>query len=716
MNEIIDDEWVETDLTQPDRVEASPEVIESKDEWVESPLGGGEAPPSGEGFTGALRDAAKNLAKYAIEVQRGPFDVSPITGETKVSETLVGLGRTVIGVSQAAKQNYLMMTDPEAAADYSEKVYEEKKFFEETPVGQSLYGVIGQQATGLLAGGGVGAALGMIPKASTTVLGRVASNTFLGGLIGASTVTKDEAEKVDSILASAGLSVSFSAGSELFRRYHNTAQRVLDASLENPALKDHVLAAKDLQRKGYPMSAADLTGDPIIRDLDQYATMATGSTRQALLFKKGQVDHAVNKLEQAVNDLGGKRNPAVVGERIKGAYKDLVKNLNEQRSTSFNHHMDEAKKIVGDRKVFSVINFKKKLDDMISEYGDPALGSSSSSIANELRRIREAFFAPTAKGGVVPVDKVDIDRFQKLLSSYTKKAAGDEKLFTTILDPKTDKTVANRLLSALKTDLTQSSKGFAGLGAEELRKARAAYAIGSKAISKLQYNALGKMLNTPDLYDGEAVFKRLISLNPSSKSKVVDVLDSVDPQIMNNARSTVLANALDRAKDPGNVINIDKVALSKYLPKGGDFDALFGDSSARRGITDAVNYLNIISKSPNPFKSSSVIKEAEAIGGNLSGLNQIFIVKSFIKYGAARKVADLVYAPGGKLALETLSRPDAYIVQDMKRNPEKYAAISALVLNIFEDKPEVSEATANIENKYNDMSENVGDLMSFGQK
>lgn len=641
----------------------------------------------GEGL--GLSDQELAARRQAVEEQmtRGPMDVSPETGETKLSEQLIGAGRGFTELGQGAKQTYLMATGtPEESEAYTQQILAEQQAWEASPVGGSndaqAFKFLAQAAPGLVIPGSIGA----------SAVSKVATAGALGGLYGLTNITEDAGQKVFSALTSAGLSSAFAASSELYNHYRNYAMsRIKDATL-NPDLKQKVDEAITLSGtdeaavaaggQRYPLSAAEQTLDPVLLEMDDYVKGAPGSINKALSYRLGQVKRAVDEVNTNINQLGGAKDPAVIGDNIKDAYESAVKGLDTVRDNMWKYHMDKAKQMVGDKKVFTVINFKQKLDDIITEYDNPTYGSASVRIANELKKIRRGFFKETSTGGVVPVDKVSIDGFKNLMSNYSKKASGDGRLFSEFVDSKTDKVVAKRLIGALKQDLSASEKGFADLGATELREARKSYLLNTKAITDIQKSTLGKMFDTKNVYDGEVVYGKLINMHPSAQKKAIDLIDQIDPGILDNVRATVLNNALVNSKQVGKVIDYDVKTFLKNLPKDDQFDMLFSGYASKGELADTMNYIRRISNTANVEKTAGFIREAEQSASAGVSLHPVFTVKALIKYGSPKYIANILYDPNRRMAAKLAAEN----MEVITKNYNKYIpGIAELI--------ELSEAT-----------------------
>ncbi len=350
-------------------------------------------------------------------------------------------------------------------------------------------------------------------------------------------------------------------------------------------------AAAASKRSGIPLTLGQETGSPSLRFTENRLRELFPSAGTAEKDSIRQISAGMDAVDRLATKMSG-RVPAgqeagaykeALGRQLSQTFDATVSKLNQARKTQADADFGEVRRIAGEKPVIKFQNVLEELNQIIAENKGVASGDAKK-IAKQAETIRKAISeapAPTKigyagagyqPGAHAPVPKVQtIGNAMKTRSAWGDAAARTGNIFTDI-DPNLNQRMAKRLFGAVNKDFEAAGNGTGDI-ARALKSANQNYAKASRSLEVLQENALSKILGrdiVDDLGIGgtastqapEKLAQRFLAMQPSEARVVTAILKKHAPGVLDDAKATVLRNALEESR--GTVPGGPEMSFAKF--------------------------------------------------------------------------------------------------------------------------------------------------------
>ena len=310
-------------------------------------------------------------------------------------------------------------------------------------------------------------------------------------------------------------------------------------------------AARASQASGIPLTLGQETGSKALQFSENRLKELFPSKGVAAADELRQVAAGVNRVTELADQVSKRAtaDPEAIGNQLRTAYKDTVTKLDKMRDTQAKTDYGAVRKAAGDQKVIGYKNTLDELDKIITENKGVPPGGDAAKIAAQATAIRDFI---TKQGTATVGDAM------KTRSAWGKAARRTGNVFSDI-DPNANQVLAKRLFGAVNRDFDAASTANTPI-ASLLKTANANYAKASQSLDFVQKSALGKLLGE-DVVDAlgtgatastkapEAIAKRYLTMTPSEARSVTNILEQHAPEALQDAKSFVLRNGLEQAKN-----------------------------------------------------------------------------------------------------------------------------------------------------------------------
>jgi len=342
-----------------------------------------------------------------------------------------------------------------------------------------------------------------------------------------------------------------------------------------------------LQEKIGPLTLSEISGVKFLRQIEDflrgyYLTRGQGAD---LAFE--QIESTAVAIQNLMKQLYGKtgKDVGILGNKITGAYEDILDNLIKQRKDNADIGFENLTKLVnrktnevvdfGDIPMISTDNFVAKLDTLIKQYKPKGTGDDT--LYRSLIDARASMVDDT--GGANMLTALE---FQNLISQYSAAAAGTGSVFKDLATA-AQKRPARELLDALNIDLDQTianglqgnvklkqmSKTIQSEIAQRLQDVRSLYKTDSDLIKALEDSFLSKFIESGK--SAEDVVTQFTKLNATELDEALTFLrNNGYDDVINQLKSTVVEDALLKSSRPIEDLTFEaeKLAQASEAKKG----------------------------------------------------------------------------------------------------------------------------------------------------
>jgi len=355
-------------------------------------------------------------------------------------------------------------------------------------------------------------------------------------------------------------------------------------------------AARASQASGIPLTLGQETGSTALKFTENRLRELFPSAGTAHADELAQVTAGANRVNDLADQMskGSTADPEAIGLRLRSAYNGTVKKIDAMRDMQAKTDYDAVRQLAGDKPVIGYKNTMSALDRIIAEHENvPA--ADSRKIVSQARSIKDALTETRAGAPGAPASPIlgasgqplrpaipaaptttgtathTINDAMKTRSAWGKAARRSGNIFSDI-DPNANQVLAKRLFGAINRDFDDASTAATPI-AKALKTANTNYKQASDSITFVEKSALGKLLGE-DVADAafsgqaastkapELIAKRYLNMQPSEARSVTAILQQHAPDVLNDARSFVLRNGLEAAKN--DVPGAPPISFAKF--------------------------------------------------------------------------------------------------------------------------------------------------------
>ena len=442
---------------------------------------------------------------------------------------------------------------------------------------------------------------------------------------------------------------------------------------EADALQSSARGRRLEKMTGTKMTLGQLSGDPQILRME---AEAAGQAKEE--FYRTQMPRMKRYFDRIAEKFDPKRTPdAKMVQEMEGAFDEYMGVLRTYRRLGWAEDMGKVSQAAGDSFTMVPKNLMSKLQTLSEEHlkiGSKLTPAESAVFGKEIDKI-------LAKG------HIDIGDLDSLLQQYTQEGAKSGNLFKD-MQPNTARRLAGELRDALEKDMDAFSVPDVGPGRKgsevvaALKQARTNYAKASEAIDEMHGTVLERWFGKEGHLVPETVLDKLSKLPPSELRRVTEVVNTIDPSIMERARGQFINGAVNKTykavrKSGEPAFAMEQVA--KYLEQNPEhFRAAFPKNTDRQDILTGIATLRHLS---NRIPDVPEMSLKEFVGGGaINAINRDpgFIARHITKAFAPGQMSKLLFTDEGRMLLTTLQTPSPSWAQ-------KAAAAAALNRIMVED-------------------------------
>lgn len=452
----------------------------------------------------------------------------------------------------------------------------------------------------------------------------------------------------------------------------NIRNRTYGKAMESPVASERT---QSFQAQGVPSSVAQDTGVPGHVSLEMSAAKSTHGQRVSQDLRNNQVDAIEARTNDIMSNISSKSaSPESVTTAISNVHSGAVKSMKGARKSNWEQQWEQINKQAGNKEVVLPKNLIAELEAIKAEQTSPLMGQEAKGIVSEINeRLSTAFRTLPPKK--VDLQNIDVNNLpaasattelrglkskdvQNIMHDLTRDSFGTGKLLEQG-NAGIDKALAGRLRTAFEKDLAEQNSPIIGM----INDARSTYGAASQKIKRLGNSVIGKLVNAGDKADIDAVTiaERLNTMRPSQVKALIKTLDVHDPAVTNQVRRYYLETALEKAhKLPsGSVSESRDFVESQFLsalPKGRNFDIVYGGSTSKKDVLDMVNIVNRLQELKHSGTGKSLAQEGRDVAGSATGLvmgnaqSLIFAIRSAADFITPKATARMMMTPEGKAA------------------------------------------------------------------
>ena len=321
-------------------------------------------------------------------------------------------------------------------------------------------------------------------------------------------------------------------------------------------------AQRASQASNIPLTLGQETGNKALTSVENRLRELFPSKGTAHADELAQVTAGAKRVDELAARMGNATGDAeAIGNQLRSSYKNTVQNVDKLRSSQAATDYGAVRTMANGKPVIAYKNTLDALDQIIQQNKNVPAGDAVK-IAKQAQQMRDLL----QKQGTATVDDA-----MKTRSAWGKAAGRTGNVFSDI-DPNANQMLAKRLFAAVNKDFDDASTAQTPV-AQALRKANQNYAKSSQSIDFIKKSALGKLLGedvTDAAFSGqtastkapELIAKRYLSMNPSEARSVTSILQQHDPQMLQDAKSYVLRNGLEQAKN--DVPGAPPISFAKF--------------------------------------------------------------------------------------------------------------------------------------------------------
>lgn len=358
-------------------------------------------------------------------------------------------------------------------------------------------------------------------------------------------------------------------------------------------------AARAAKSSGIPLTIGQETGSKSLQFFENRLRELFPSKGTAMADEAAQVAAGARRVDDLATQLSkaGTADTETIGNRLRSAYRDTVTKIADAREKQAAADYGKVRQLSGEKPVIKYGNVVDELKRIIDENKNVPSGDAAK-VARQAQGLLEQLTekpaaqepskillsgqpasippAPTAGPKAATVQDA-----MKTRSAWGKAARRTGNIFSDI-DPNANQVFAKRLFGAINRDFEAASNDGTPI-AKALKVANQNYQKASQSISYVEKSALGKLLGedvTDAAFTGEtfstkapeAIAKRYLSMTPSQAAQVTSILREHAPEVLDEAKSFALRNALQQslpteAGKPAMSFSKFRGAIEKIAPK-----------------------------------------------------------------------------------------------------------------------------------------------------
>ena len=380
-------------------------------------------------------------------------------------------------------------------------------------------------------------------------------------------------------------------------------------------------AARAAKSSGIPLTIGQETGSKALQFFENRLRELFPSKGTAMADEAAQVAAGARRVDELATQLSksGTADTETIGNRLRSAYRDTVTKIADAREKQASTDYGKVRQLAGEKPVIKYGNVVDELKKIIDENKNVPSGDAAK-VARQAQGLLEQL---TEKPAAQPASKILLPSGQpasippaptagakaatvqdamKTRSAWGKAARRTGNIFSDI-DPNANQVLAKRLFGAISRDFEAASNDSTPI-AKALRQANQNYQKASQSISYIEKSALGKLLGedvTDAAFTGEtfstkapeAIAKRYLSMTPSQSAQVTSILREHAPEVLDEAKSFALRNALESATSdlpgaPAMSFTKFRREIDKIAPKMADMGFSAKEIKDIKDVTDTM--------------------------------------------------------------------------------------------------------------------------------
>jgi len=404
-------------------------------------------------------------------------------------------------------------------------------------------------------------------------------------------------------------------------------------------------------------------------------TMAENLARQSIVSREiaeasdrkrvGQLKEAFDRTLKGVIDT--ESSPAIAGERIQGAVKNITRNIEDLRDSTARKDYDAVRRLTQGQKLpMSFNNTATKFQELL----DSAEGIGVEG-QNKLAAFAKQQLGNAAEGAKTGPAMGDLDKLLKVRQFLSKVSGGK----ASITGDREDKAIAVGLLKAIDQDIDESAAAIGGDLGGALSKANKNYRAYTNELDSVDMSVLGKILGEDmagaaksggfNSIAPEDAFKKLAGKTPSELAIARKMLENSQQgqEALQLFKRGMLQDALDKAMafPPSAGVNNAVLNPTKLASSIGDrkkLEALFTTKELAE-VDDILNGARRLGDKTG-YNFSGTAPASEAIGlmqkaaqGGIRGLAEVAGI-----VGGLRTISNGMANANGRKALLEMTKPN----------------------------------------------------------
>lgn len=570
-----------------------------------------------------------------------------------------GMGYTMLGKEAQSMTSFIL------GLPTQELRQEMRDLYREYSTGRTDYEAAGQilpkGAKAIRTAGEIGANIVTdlplaIATGGRTAAGRLGTSMLIGATEGSTLPAGSQEERTRNAALGAAFGGTGTIGFEAARLKANIIDRHLRNALAVPEIVRRYEESNVLSKMtGIDFTTGQATGSPTLLAYENMAANALGSTDEALAQRNKQLIQSINYLKGSIARLGdADAGPDVVGEQLKNAMLKTKDDLVEIRSGGWDYFMDKATIASGNNPIGTPTNTAAALDKIIDEMKHPASGFSPA-IIKHFENLRGEVSKPWT-----------VKDFQTTMKTWGRNAAGTSQPFEA-LHVTDQQRVYREALSAMRKDLDDlaTKGGVQGEAVKQLNLARDQWKRYSEHIDELELTVLGDAIDKVGRpVSAEDLYKKVRKMPASELRRIVPLMDTVDPKIMNNVRARIFNDAFEKASaksdSPTALVEFDPSAFfkevtsqpnAKEIFKGADMKEYMAAVAAMKRLARWSGEGAALSPAQTERKAAALVGGGLQAGGMPS---MVFLAQFLAENLTPNRYAKLLMTPEGRNAVIAL--------------------------------------------------------------
>lgn len=488
-----------------------------------------------------------------------------------------GLGRFMTEVGQGAKQigmeagEAVGIVDEGSSDAYQQKIAEEKALWDKYSEGDAA------ARTGEIAGA-VGAAF--LPMGAATKGAGLLKSTLQAGGVGAVEAGLQPVYEGDNFIKEKGeqaaVGAAFGAGANagldaLGRLVENVTPTNIVGRFANKMADSSDEAFKKegrdiVEKTGIELTPGAQTGSKTLTFLENRARQSFWTADKAFAVDEKIGKQAVDYIDDLATRMKGETVDAEgMGNALRNAVKKSVDDILDSRDAIAKKNYGMIREALPNGN-FSTSNVVDEAKRILDEY-EGVSGSEALKVRREMKRVVKDLQGKKVKTkdfdpimntpAEFKTNNIDLSTALKNRSYFSRVSKGAANLFKDIQSAE-QRRIGARLTQAIERDFDDLAETAGSDVGALLKEANQSYRQHMQSIDYIEKTAIGKMLGedtVAPLFGAsgnsiapEKVAQKFLSLKPSEMKSIVGVLEKHSPETVNTAKTFMLRNALEAAK------------------------------------------------------------------------------------------------------------------------------------------------------------------------